>query len=267
MQINGMNFTIGADPELFVKKAGAIVSAFGLVGGTKDKPIPVRNGAVQVDGMALEFNIDPAHTEDEFQLYLADVQAQLAEMVGDYEFTKDVSVMFESDYIKSQPIEAVILGCSVDYNGYSLSANPSPDASGNLRTVGGHIHIGGMDTDDPFDTNHFYSVARLIRILDEELGVYSILWDKDDKRRSMYGQAGAFRPKKYGVEYRTLSNSWIFNQKLVSFVYQGVERALNKMFNPEHHTNPEIPDIINNSRRDHPFFKGNETAEYIKSLV
>lgn len=55
-----MSYLVGADPELFVSKAGVILSAFGLVGGTKKVPQKVERGAVQVDGMALEFNIDPA---------------------------------------------------------------------------------------------------------------------------------------------------------------------------------------------------------------
>lgn len=267
MKIEGMDFTVGADPELFVKRGQEVLSAFGLVKGTKEEPFPVRNGAVQVDGMALEFNIKPASTEEEFQFFLSDVQDQLADMIGDYEFTDQVSNVFDGVYLKSQPTEAVVLGCSEDYNAYSLCPNPTPDFNGGLRTVGGHVHVGGINTDDPFTMDHFSTVARLAQIMDEELGVYSILWDKDDDRRSLYGKAGAFRPKTYGMEYRTLSNSWIFNPKLVSFIYKGVQRALVKMFNPNHVVNPDIPEIIDNSLRDHPFFENNKKADYIKGLV
>ncbi len=46
------------------------VTASGLVipDTAKEKPFPVTNGAVQVDGMALEYNIDPASTVEEFVL-------------------------------------------------------------------------------------------------------------------------------------------------------------------------------------------------------
>ena len=62
-----MQLLLGADPEAFVvlKDGGIPVSAHGLLPGTKDKPFPVEKGAVQVDGMAAEFNIEPAATEDE----------------------------------------------------------------------------------------------------------------------------------------------------------------------------------------------------------
>ena len=53
-----MNILIGADPELFVKKDGVVVSGHDLIQGTKADPFPVQDGAVQVDGMALEFNIE-----------------------------------------------------------------------------------------------------------------------------------------------------------------------------------------------------------------
>lgn len=60
MQINGKTYTIGADPEVFVGREGQFFSAHGLVPGNKRRPHKVDRGAVQVDGMALEFNIDPA---------------------------------------------------------------------------------------------------------------------------------------------------------------------------------------------------------------
>ncbi len=42
------------------------------------------------------------------------------------------------------------------------------------------------------------------------------MYDKDTERRGMYGKAGAFRPKPYGVEYRTLSNAWLSNDERIS---------------------------------------------------
>jgi hypothetical protein len=63
---------IGADPELFVfTRSGKPVSAHDLIPGTKYEPHEVGNGAVQVDGVAAEFNIDPAANEDEFFFNIA----------------------------------------------------------------------------------------------------------------------------------------------------------------------------------------------------
>ena len=58
--------TIGADPELFLSIGGELVSSYGIVPGSKYNPYAVPFGAVQVAGMALEFNIDPADHKDDF---------------------------------------------------------------------------------------------------------------------------------------------------------------------------------------------------------
>lgn len=77
MEINGVNYTLGADPEIFVGRQGQFFSAHDLIPGNKRRPHPVDKGAVQVDGMALEFNIDPASSYEEFQGNLDHVMAQL----------------------------------------------------------------------------------------------------------------------------------------------------------------------------------------------
>ena len=51
--------------------------------------------------------------------------------------------------------------------------------------------------------------------MDYTLGLDSLLLDSDTRRRSMYGRAGSFRFKEYGIEYRTLSNFWIKNNKSI----------------------------------------------------
>lgn len=268
MEINGMNFSIGADPEIFVKDKKGIVSAYGLVKGTKENPFKVDKGAVQVDGMALEFNIDPSYSAEEFKENLKIVQKQLADMIGDLEFTDAVSHIFSEEIFRSQPSEATILGCSPDFNGWTGVENPRPSGSCETqRTVGGHIHIGGFESENPYSKDHFDLCAKLARVLDEQLGVYSILWDLDDDRRSMYGKAGSFRPKTYGMEYRTLSSKWVFNDKLVDFVYNSVERALKLMFNLDYEPSKNVQYIIDNSVRNSIFFSGNERVKELKSIM
>ena len=54
-----MKFTIGCDPELFIKKKyGGYKSAVGLIGGSKwaPKPIDEVGHAILEDNVALEFN-------------------------------------------------------------------------------------------------------------------------------------------------------------------------------------------------------------------
>jgi hypothetical protein len=101
MEINGKTYTIGADPEVFVGKNNSFVSAHGLVQGTKEAPSPVYKGAVQVDGLALEYNIDPASTPEEFEDNILTVQSQLKSMIGDLDFLETPSVFFSKEFLKT----------------------------------------------------------------------------------------------------------------------------------------------------------------------
>lgn len=263
MKVKGVEYSIGADPEIFMGINGAFISAHDKIPGDKLAPHKVNNGAVQVDGMALEFNIDPAKNYKEFSNNLNVVQKILKDMIGDYEFLNVSSVYFDELFTKNIPSHNLMLGCQPDYNGWTMEETPMPDQSKLMRTAGGHVHIGGINAKDPYEFHHFGECGRLARILDETVGVYSILWDKDDERRSMYGQAGCFRPKKYGMEYRTLSNSWIFKESTVKFVYDAVVRALKKFSDKDYQGDFSVREIINTSNRDSHFFNNNPYVKLI----
>lgn len=218
------NILIGTDPELFVQQNNKYMSAHGLIPGSKEAPYPVNNGAVQVDGMALEFNTDPADTEDGFIFNINSVMAQLKSMVPGYEVVTHATAVFDHDYMASQPAEALELGCDPDYNAYSGDMNQPPDNTTNMRTAAGHVHVGW--TEDAGGPEHITLCRQLTRQLDLYLGVPSVILDPDTDRRKMYGQAGAFRPKTYGVEYRVLSNFWLQDEELMRWVFQGVHHAL-----------------------------------------
>lgn len=209
MKIQNFELLVGADPEFFVEQNDKPVSAHGLIPGDKKAPHKVALGAVQVDGMALEFNITPADTEENFLLNLEGVMTTILAMVPDYKYYPKPVADFEFDYIQSQPEEAKALGCEPDYNAYTMDVNPRPDVATPFRTASGHIHVGWTKDVNPMDMGHFSACARLARMMDYTLGVPSLLWDQDNRRRQLYGKAGAFRPKPYGMEYRTLSNAWL----------------------------------------------------------
>lgn len=224
-----MRITIGADPELFVTKDGKFRSAHGLIPGTKESPHKVEFGAVQVDGMALEYNIDPVDNADDFVLYNQQVMAQMKGMVPGYEFSIVPSCKFNGNHFRAQPEEAKELGCTPDYNAYTMKENPKPDNKTTMRTASGHIHIGFCEDADPNDTDHMLRCAILVKQLDCYLGLPSLLWDKDVSRRRMYGAAGAFRPKPYGVEYRVLSNAWLLSEARMRFVFNQTIEAVNQL--------------------------------------
>lgn len=214
---------LGCDPEVFLrdKNTGAPVPAVGLVPGTKEEPWGVERGMVQVDGLAAEFGIKPARTKKEFIRNINSVIGELRGMLPDnIELNFAPTVEFSLESLKDLPPEALALGCDPDFSCYTLKANPRPKPpSPGFRSAGGHVHVGWGTDFDPFDKAHKETCAVLVAELDVKLGVPSLAWDSDSQRRQLYGKAGAFRPKPYGLEYRSLSNQWLTSEDLMSFVW------------------------------------------------
>lgn len=244
-----MHIKLGADPEVFMKLDGKFISAYNMIPGDKVNPFAVNDGAVQVDGMALEFNIDAADDGEAFLHNITSVMAQLKQMVPEYEVVAVPVAEFGSEYIAAQPLAARELGCDPDYNAWSGKENVSPNEELPFRTGAGHVHLGwteGATIDDPA---HLSEAQAIVRQLDFFLGLPSLLYDAGVKRRSMYGAAGAFRCKPYGVEYRTLSNAWLQSEDLISWVYRASNAAVTAMLegNVLEKQYGDIQDIINTS--------------------
>lgn len=212
-----MAFTIGADPEFFIKQFNKHKSAIGLIGGSKDQPRPLaREGfAILEDNVAVEFNIAPCHNHMEFIEAIQYVMEGLQKNVlPTYEVSTESAVLFDADQL-THP-QAQEFGCEPDYNAWTKGINPRPCAAdAALRSAGGHVHVG--TTENPIE---------VIRAMDLFLGVPSTKMDKGTLRRQLYGKAGSFRQKPYGCEYRTLSNFWIFSPDLIKWVYDQTEKAI-----------------------------------------
>lgn len=223
-----MTLLIGADPEYFVLKKKTFISGHFFNCGTKEKPMETDHGSVQVDGLALEANVRPSQSEDEFVKNIAEVQSDLAKIVRKRDkkcrLVAIPTAHFGKDYLAKLPPDILVLGCQPDYNAYTGTENPRPPAGEYFRTGAGHIHF-GWTKNQPVSPDHFLDCQRLARQLDYYLGLPSMLWDADHRRRLMYGKAGAFRPKPYGMEYRVLSNAWLNSEKLQRFVYRNALKA------------------------------------------
>lgn len=236
---------VGADPEVFVRQNGGFVSAHGLIEGNKDHPQKVNRGAVQVDGMALEFNIDPAKDTDEFVLNITTVFEQLKLMVPNHEIAVVPVADFSLDYIRQQPREARELGCNPDFDAYTGTVNQKPQAERPMRTAAGHVHIGWGE-----DMAGHEEQARAATIqMDFYLGLPSLFYDDDVRRRSMYGKAGCYRTKPYGVEYRTLSNAWLLNKERMAWVHRATVKGMQELMagNFLFEKFGDISSVINNS--------------------
>jgi hypothetical protein len=247
-KVGNFEVLVGCDPEFWVKKKGTekLISAHGLVAGTKKNPLPLDKGAVQVDGMALEFNIQPVKTVKGFNGNINKVFDGLYKLLPDYDFVFDPVAEFGAEYIASQPDEAKVLGCEPDYNAYTKAINPPPNANAPFRTAAGHIHISWKKEGDanwpdeinPTDATHFDACCLLTKTLDAYLGIPSLIWDRNSKRRELYGKAGAFRPKCYGggwlgMEYRVVSNAWLRLQSTRDLVYANTIDAFTALMKDE----------------------------------
>jgi len=238
-------FTIGCDPEIFLMDENhKFKSAIGLLGG--DKWIPrmlTKDGhACLEDNVAVEFNIPPCNSFAEFKQEVQNTMQMVKELLpANLQYNTSSAVSFPTEELNCE--QAWVFGCDPDYNAWTMEENPKPCAEDkNLRSTGGHIHVGSdLAIADP---------VNVIRAMDLFLGVPSTQLDAGTLRRKLYGGAGAFRPKTYGVEYRTLSNFWIFSDKLIEWAYTGTAKALEFV-----HSGKEIPvghgdlikDCINNN--------------------
>ena len=222
---------IGADPELFVTRDGEMVPAVGMVPGTKANPHPVNGGTVQVDGLALEIGIKPAEDERRFSRRIVDVMNQMLHMLPENTaFSEASSATFAARYWDNLTEDDKQLGCEPDFNAYTLAENPPPENLEKFRVAGGHVHVGWTRDADIEDPAHFQACARVARNMDLYLGVPSILEDQSGAaRRIMYGAAGAFRPKPYGLEYRSLSNYWIFSSVLREAVFKRAHTTIHNL--------------------------------------
>lgn len=223
-----MKFLIGCDPEVFVRDAvtGLLVSAHGLVAGTKKKPLKVERGAVQVDGMALEINITPAATREEFVRNVRSVYDTLAVMVPRHKLVVQPVAVFDEAYFKSCPDSCKELGCDPDYDAYTGNANERPATTEPFRTGAGHMHFSWTTGADIHDPSHIEDCKDVARQMDWYIGMWTLTYDKDNKRRSLYGKAGCFRPKHYGCEYRTPSNAWLATDDLIGWVFDAGLKGL-----------------------------------------
>ena len=211
---------LGADPEVFLWNplTKSLQSSIGLIGAGKWNPKQIdglpKGFTLQEDNVSLEFGIPPAATREEFVKHIKTVMKGGLSNLPGLSFSKLSCAVFPADQLQ-HPM-AREFGCEPDYNAWTGKKNPKPSSPNPfLRSAGGHVHV--ETTLDP----------KLVgRALDLFLGVPSVLMDKGEERKKLYGSAGAIRFKPYGLEYRTLSNFWIFKDKLIRWVWDGVEQAL-----------------------------------------
>lgn len=244
MEKNNMkykNILIGADIEVFLqhKPTGEIVSAEGFVRGTKNKPYCFDKSnkyfATSLDNVLAEYCIPPAKTKSEFYRNIAKSMGYINTSIPkDFCTLAFPAANLHERFLRTE--NALLFGCEPDFNAYTQWVNPRPNAEEHtLRSAGGHIHIGYdgagpvFDLHNPDDRIVSADTDRqnIIKALDLFLSVPLVLIEPDNKRKELYGKAGAYRPKKYGVEYRTISNYYASSEKLTKWAFSNTKEAIN----------------------------------------
>jgi len=214
----------GADPEmfLFTLDTDKPVPVVGLVGGTKYDPLYItdKGHALQEDNVMVEYCIPPCKTAGEFveninfvKNYINDTVLKPIGMIAKC----IASATFEHEQLQSE--QAQLFGCSESFNAWTGNLHEVGRDNPLLRTAGGHIHVGYANPDN--DTS-----VKIIQAMDLFLGVPSVLLDPDTDRRKVYGKAGDYRLKIYGVEYRSLSTFWTENDELINWAFESALKAI-----------------------------------------
>ena len=236
---NPFGLLLGTDPEMVAMDTnGRYMSVHDIIPGTKRAPFFVTDGAMQVDGVAGEFNIMPASSEDDFVQKIRSVQGQMQGVLSSARpgchFVAHPKAWFDEDYFLSLPPVVKLLGCEPDYNAYTMGVNHKPKgaASKPFRTFGFHVHVGLPDDKIPLSRReHFRLAAEMVRQLDNSLFEESLEWDSDEERRTLYGARGSFRIKPFGFEYRPLSNVVLSSDDIIRRVYRTTVRAVTDYLN------------------------------------
>lgn len=241
---------IGSDSEYFFQKplkeevidgetryiAAKIVPAIGLVGGTKENPLPIEGlplgFAVQEDNVMAEGNIPAAKDAKEFSDSFGKLLTHLQNIAHSHklELSSRPIAFFQPEELESN--QAKTIGCEPDFCVWTRKRNPIDNEHPILRilrSTGGHIHVSFfVDKHEPSMEDREWFVKGMDTFLTIPLmlrHLSSSARDDEKLRKMLYGKAGAFRPKDYGIEYRVLSNFWTLDVATRLFTFNQVQNV------------------------------------------
>lgn len=226
------NIFMGSDPEFFFKKDGKIIGAEKVLGKFGGKFVSSR-GTVIIDGVQAELNPQPSYCRNIASSNIACIIQELESSLP-----KGVTISLEQTVpITKKELESLIpdnrcFGCTPSFNVYGDNPIGIKDASKYYkRSAGGHIHIG---TYEGGVTKEMLDPVQLVPLLDILVGNTAVLLDRsvgNIERRKNYGRAGEYRVPPHGLEYRTLSNFWLYNHTLMHLMFGLVRQAVNYLGN------------------------------------
>lgn len=228
-------FSYGSDPEFMLVKDKKYYSAIPIIKGDIADRIKLKGHEFYWDNVLAECAIKPGFSKEEtienfrecFQIY--------AEMVKPYKLIPQASEVYPAEELLDK--KARTAGCAPDKCAYEIKTKRPPKgvlSKTDLRTCGGHVHLG---SDGEAVHSDYPQSIITTRLLDLFVGIPSMYVDHDPtsaRRRILYGKAGRYRPKPYGLEYRSLSNFWLASPKLVDLIYDLCKFTVDFVENGKH---------------------------------
>jgi hypothetical protein len=230
--------TVGTDAEMFLrnKDTNEIISAEGYIRGSKHNPrrFDKENKwfTTQLDNVLAEFTIPPAKTAAEFLKSVARAIDYVNQILPDnIEPVIQASANLDEKYLQTE--QAMMFGCDPDFNAYTGFINEKPFCEDHtLRSAGAHLHLGYKGVETKFKNRNSifdYAVdpqrANIVKVLDLFISIPLVLMEPDSERKRLYGKAGAFRPKPYGLEYRTPSSWYLSSDALTKWAFNSTKKA------------------------------------------
>lgn len=205
------DIAVGSDLELFLydNELKKIVPCVGVLEGTKEAPHTPEGYApgfaIQEDNVMVEYNIPPATHVGQFyeamKLGRRMVLEELHRLYGNKYGLYMKSHTHRFNALDLQSDQSKTIGCEPDFDAYEGgSMRINPPAPGLDRSCGGHVHLGG-----DFKCPDFVSALFAELFIAVRGGYYA---KANDPRAKWYGKPGIYRPKPYGIEYRSPNNLW-----------------------------------------------------------
>lgn len=225
---------IGSDPEVFVQDGkGNMLPAFLFLGSkanTKQRSptTTVIYGGHKLywDGYQAEFETGAQHClgyhVDSIYAGLQGVYNEARKHDPNAKLLGKTVVDVSTDMLNEARDEHVEFGCMPSFNAYGMKGAQVPGRLVPFRPAGGHIHFGIGKANEE-------TIHKMVKALDAITGVMCVsLFEghEDNRRRELYGLPGEYRLPPHGMEYRALSNAWLFHPFLTNLVFDIARKSV-----------------------------------------
>lgn len=246
--------TFGSDPEVFAHYLKDNIpyveppAYFRMELGVPYKPDPKhpsfieKDGIVVMeDGVAFEFTLPPTTEARPLFAEIKQAQEMLNDFLSRYNYSSVAipTINYEVQKFLDKDNEyqlCLIFGCDPDkdaiettYKCNTINALLHP-----FRYGGGHFQVGSFNPEVIKLLHHgFRPMIQLMAVLVGTVCVKNSDYPELEYQRSfIYGRPGRYRIQKWGLEYRTPSNSWINKEATLEEMVNGARYAFQLLQNP-----------------------------------